>query len=417
MTAGTTTGAALPPPTTGAEDGALHSHLRPADVLRLAGVGLRARRLRVALAALGICIGIASMMSVLGITRSSQADLLAQLDRLGTNLLTVENGRTLGGEAARLPQTAPGMIARIPPVQQVAATAALPGLTVRRSDRIPASRSGGLSVRATDTNLLTALGSTVHRGTDLNAATANYPATVLGFGAAQTLGIATLDVPVQVWLGERWFRVVGILAPLPLAPEIDRAALIGFPIAQQLFGFDGSPTKIYVRTDPQQVIPVREVLNRTAFPQHPDRVQVSRPSDALAARVAVQDASTSLFLGLGAVALLVGGVGIANVMVIAILERRREIGLRRALGATRIHVATQFVAESILLATLGGTAGVLLGSIITVGYALSRQWTPVIPGPAVAGGLALAVLVGAVAGLYPAMRAASLSPTEALRTI
>ena len=123
-----------------------------------------------------------------------------------------------------------------------------------------------------------------------------------------------------------------------------------------------------------------------------------------------------VFLGLGAVALLVGGVGIANVMVISVLERRSEIGLRRALGATKGHVGVQFLAEALLLAVAGGLAGVVLGATVTAVYALGRGWSVVVPAPAMAGGLLAALAIGAVAGLYPALRAARLAPTEALRT-
>ena len=144
---------------------------------------------------------------------------------------------------------------------------------------------------------------------------------------------------------------------------------------------------------------------------------MSRPSDALEARAAAKTAFTSLFLGLGAVALLVGGVGIANVMVISVLERRSEVGLRRALGATRRHVGAQFACESLLLAAAGGVAGVALGALVTAGYAATRGWTPVVPPAALAGGVAAALAIGAVAGVYPALRAARLSPTDALRGV
>ena len=162
---------------------------------------------------------------------------------------------------------------------------------------------------------------------------------------------------------------------------------------------------------------VASVLPGTVSPEFPEEVQVSRPSDALEARAAVNDAFTALFVGLGAVALLVGGVGIANVMVISVLERRSEIGLRRALGATRRHIWSQFLTESVVLGALGGLAGVLLGVLVTVGYASTRGWEAAVPPYALVGGFAAAVLIGAVAGLYPALRAARLTPTEALRTV
>jgi putative ABC transport system permease protein len=389
------------------------SRLLPGDVLRVGGVGLRTRRLRAALSALGIAIGIAAMVAVLGISESSKSDLISTLDRLGTNLLRVSPGQTIVGDDAELPEEAGSMIGRIGPVESVSAVEQVEA-TVRRTDYIPEEETGGISVMAADTDLLTTLGATVRRGVYLDAAKARYPAVVLGSTAAERLGI---DEPgVNVWLGERWFTVVGILDPVELDPGLDSAALIGLPIAEELFGAEGSATTIYVRANPDELDDVRRVLGATANPEHPEEVDVSRPSDALEARAAAKTAFTSLFLGLGAVALLVGGVGIANVMVISVLERRSEIGLRRALGATKGHVRLQFLTESLLLAGLGGAVGVVLGTLITVVYASNRGWDTATPWYVPIGGITAALAIGAVAGLYPAMRAARLAPTEALRS-
>jgi putative ABC transport system permease protein len=388
--------------------------LRLRDLILVGAGGLVARRLRAALSALGVAIGIAAIVAVLGISASSKAGLLAQLDRLGTNLLTVAPGQTFGGDTATLPTQAVGMIRRIRPVQQAAAVAAVSDTAIYRNDHIPVAETGGLSVAAADLKLPQAVGATLAKGRWLNAATARYPATVLGAATASQLGIH--QVGSQVWLGGRWFTVVGVLDPVTLAPELDRAALVGLPAAKALFGSDGAPSTIYVRADPDQVPDTQGVLAATANPEHPNEVQVSRPSDALAAQAAAKSALNSLLLGLGGVALLVGGVGIANVMVIGVLERRSEIGLRRALGATRGHVRTQFVVEALLLALLGGAGGVVLGGLVTAGYALRQHWQVVVPLSGVAGGVAAALVLGAVAGLYPAVRAARLAPTDALRT-
>jgi putative ABC transport system permease protein len=395
------------------------STVRAADMLRTCLAGLRHRRARASLSALGIAIGIAALVAVLGITRSSQSALLAEIDQLGTNLLTVTNGQTLGGQEAELPATATAMIRRVGGVQQAAPTAILTTARVYRTDRVPAFDTGGLAARAADPSLLAVLGGTIRQGVFLNPATSRYPVTVLGYQAAQTLGIPSADAggrAYRVFIGGRLFTVAGILNPLPLAPEIDRSALVGFPVAAALLGYDGHPSRIYVRTDVAATARVAALLGPTADPQSPGGAAVSQPSAALTARLAVAATSTALFAGLGAVALLVGGIGIANVMVIAVLERRAEIGLRRALGAARRHVAAQFLTEAVLLGLLGGAAGLLAGAALTTIVARLRHWTPLIPPQAFPGGLLIAVAVAALAGLYPAVRAARLSPAEALRT-
>jgi len=390
--------------------------LSPRDVVRLGGHGLRARPLRVALSALGIAIGIAAMTAVVGISTSSRARLDRQLDALGTNLLAAGPGSTLFGAPARLPEDAVGMVERIDGVESVSAIGSIGGARVYRSDRIPVAESGGIGAYAARTNLPGTAGATVAAGTWLNEATARYPAVVLGARAADRLGIGEPGPERQIWLGGRWFTVVGILDPVPLAPELDLAALIGWPAAQSYLDFDGRPTTIYTRTDPNRVEAVRTLLARTANPAQPNEVDVSRPSDALAARAAVNVAFTGLLLGVGAVALLVGGIGVANTMVISVLERRGEIGLRRALGATRGQIRIQFLAESLLMSGLGGGAGALLGSGVTAAYASLERWPTVVPMWFVGGAVAAALLVGALAGLYPAVRAARLAPTEALAT-
>jgi putative ABC transport system permease protein len=391
------------------------SRLRAADTWPLAVLGLASRPARAALSAIGVALGIATLVAVLGISSSSRAQLVAQIDALGTNLLTVAPNQTFGGgRAVTLPPQAPAMVARIGPVLGASAIGDV-NAQVYRTDYISPANTNAITVYSAGTSLLRTLQGRLARGAFLGAATARYPAVVLGADAATALGIDRADGTVQVWLGHHWFSVVGIMRPLPLAPELDRTALIGSPVAQRLLHASAAPVQIYVRTDPASVAAVAAVLPATANPAAPQNVSVDDPITALTARADASAVFDTLFLALGAVALLVGGIGIANVMVIAVLERRGEIGLRRALGARRLHVAVQFAAEATLLAGCGGVAGAILGGFSTTVYAATRHWEAVVPVPVLLAAAGLALLVGAVAGLYPALRAARLVPAEALR--
>ncbi len=391
------------------------SQLHVTDIARTATVGMRTRRLRTVLSALGVMIGIAAMVGVLGLSESSKSELLAQLERLGTNLLTVEAGGGIGAGTGALPDEAAIMIGRIGPVESTSTISSVDA-NVYRSDLVDEGQTAGITVQAVDYTLLDSLAGTVADGKWLDTATGAYPTVVLGSVAAERLGIDEVTGTQQVWLGDRWFTVVGVLDTFELAPDLDRAAMVSLDAADTYLDHDNVPTRVLVRVAPEQIDQVTAVLAATANPEFPEEVEVARPTDALEAQEAADDTLTALFLGLGAVALLVGGVGIANVMVISVLERRGEIGLRRALGATRRNIAGQFLGEALLLATIGGIGGVLLGVGATALYSSIEGWAILVPAIAVFGGLGAALLIGGVAGLYPAIRASRLSPTEALHT-
>jgi len=371
------------------------------DLAALASVGLRTRKLRAGLSALGIAIGVAAIVAVLGLAASSQAALLAEISRLGTNLLTVANGQTFSGGPAELPVAAPGMITRLPGVTAVQDTGTVGGISVYKSPYVPAIETNGLSVDAATLGLPAVAGTGLAQGRFLDAATAREPVAVLGAGAARLMGIDRIRPGMRIWVSGQWFYVTGILGPAAYAPEIDSAVLVGFPAAEEYLHFDGHPSDIYVRTVDTQaaVTAVDNLLGAQASPENPSQVDVSRPSDALTARADAKGALDTLFLGLGAVALLVGAIGVANIMVISVLERRSEIGLRRALGATRGQVRAQFLAEAILLSLAGGVAGVAIGVAATAAYARAHGEAVVIPPQAWAGGLA--AVWAAVGGAWP----------------
>jgi putative ABC transport system permease protein len=390
--------------------------LRPADLARLATAGLRTRKLRSGLSATGIAIGVAAIVAVLGLSSSASAGLLDEISALGTNLLIVENGQNLDGQPVELPAVAPAMIGAIDGVTEVQETGTVTG-DVYSSPLIPAVDTNAIGIEAASLGLLRAVGTNVAQGSYLNAATAQEPVCVLGAAAAQRLGIDRVQAGERIWADGMWCYVAGILNPAVLAPGIDSSVLVGFPAARRYLGFDGSPSTIYVRAQTSQVDAVGNLLAGTASPGSPGEVDVSQPSAALVAQADAQGAFDGLFLGLGAVALLVGAVGVANIMIISVLERRSEIGLRRALGATKGDIRAQFLAEAVLLAFIGGAAGVGAGALATAIYACARDELVVIPPEAWAGGLAAAAVIGALAGLLPAIRAARLSPTQALWSI
>lgn len=392
------------------------SRLRIVDLLITSTVAFRTRRVRAVLSALGIAIGISALVAIVGITGSNRAALLAQIDRLGTSILTVTDAGSAQGQSSTLPSSAAAMIARIPGAQDVSPTAILPNVGVYRTDKIPATHTAGLSALTVTPTLLRTLGTTTATGTFLTAATSNYPVAVLGSSAATTLGITTLNADTRVWIGGHWFSVIGIDAPIPLAPALDRAALIGETPAASLFGYDHHASTIYIRADVSRTTAVGPLLARTAYPQEPSDVLTRQPTAALAARAAAVGASTALLIGLVAITLTVAGVGIANVMIIAVLERRHEIGIRRALGARRAHIRRQFLTEAVLLSAAGATVGAVLGTAISTTVAKSRDWPVVVPATTAVGGVSLAILVGAIAGLLPAIRAARQTPTQTLRS-
>jgi len=386
--------------------------VRVGDALAIGTYGLRSRRGRSALTAIGIAIGIAAIVAVFGISSSSRADVLAQIDELGTDLLMVRPGDDMFGERATLPVDAPAMIRRIAPVTAATAVSSFDA-DVQRNEL--ADIQNALDVLGAETDLLSTLDGTLDEGVFLDDGSSELPTVVLGSVAAERLGITSLAASPTVSIAGAPFTVVGILDPLPLHPDLDRAVMIGVGAAERFLEAEVIPTRVYLRVEPEYVEDVRAVLGRTANPAAPNEVEVSRPSDALEARARVDEGLQRLLIGLGAVALVVGGVGVANVMVISVLERRGEVGLRRALGAARHHVALQFLTESALLSTIGGVLGVGIGAAATAWYANRQGWQLDVPLEVLGLSIVVALLLGVVAGLYPAVRAARLDPATAVR--
>jgi putative ABC transport system permease protein len=394
------------------------ARLRPTDLLRIGLVGPRTRRLRSALSALGISLGIAAVVAITGISASSQAHLLDRLDRLGSNLITVSPGESYDGTKVPLPREAVTMLGNIAPVEQVSATADT-GANIYRTDLVPSNQTNSLRVLSARLDLLRTLRGQLAAGRWLDRGTERLPVVVLGATAADRLGVTRPGT--KVWLaGEdlpgAWYGVIGVLAPNELVPEIDDSVLVGAPQAVRALDGARTPSTVYLRTHPERVREVQEVAAATANPAQSSTVAVSRPSDLLKARTETNTALTGLVLTLAGVALLVGGVGIANTMVVGVMERRGEVGLRRALGARRGQITLQFLIEAVLLGLFGGLAGAAMGVVVVYGYAAVQDWPAAVPLAWVVAGPSVAVLVGTAAGLYPALRAARMSPTGALRS-
>ncbi|MDA9675166.1 ABC transporter permease [Candidatus Actinomarina] len=392
----------------------MKQRLKIKDLFFVALYGVRARRGRAALTSIGIGIGIAAIVAVTGISASGRADLLATLESLGTNLIKASPQAGFFGTQEKLPDGVVGMVERIGPVEEVTSTTQT-DLIVRRSDFISEFEGGGISTIVTSPELLQVVGGNLIEGRFIQDGLSNIPVTVLGSVTASRLGINTLETPTKILIGNEWFGVVGILDELKIHPDLDRSVFIGYGVAKTLFDIDKEPTTIYVRANPTYIEDVVEVIAPSMNPENPDQVQVSRPSDALEAQEAADAAFTNLLLGLGSVALLVGGVAIANVMVMSVLERRMEIGVRRSIGATRREIRYQFLLESIVLSGIGGLVGVVLGTGITLGYTNYTDIVFSIPVSQVLGAILLALLIGAISGVYPAIKASKIQPAEAVR--
>ena len=392
----------------------MKQRLKIKDLFFVALYGVRARRGRAALTSIGIGIGIAAIVAVTGISASGRADLLATLESLGTNLIKASPQAGFFGTQEKLPDGVVGMVERIGPVEEVTSTTQT-DLIVRRSDFISEFEGGGISTIVTSPELLQVVGGNLIEGRFIQDGLSNIPVTVLGSVTASRLGINTLDTPTKILIGNEWFGVVGIIDELKIHPDLDRSVFIGYGVAKTLFDIDKEPTTIYVRANPTYIEDVVEVIAPSMNPENPDQVQVSRPSDALEAQEAADAAFTNLLLGLGSVSLLFGGVSIANVMVMSVLERRMEIGVRRSIGATRKEIRYQFLLESIVLSGIGGLVGVVLGTGVTLGYTNYTDIVFSIPVSQVLGAILLALLIGAISGVYPAIKASKIQPAEAVR--
>lgn len=392
--------------------------MRLIDVVSQAVRGLTSRKLRTALTALGISIGIASLISIQGITEANQADARAEIDALGSDFLFITPGTGVTEEAELL-SYAPAMLdTHLSPVEYVAALYPVDA-RARRNALIPEVQTGGVTVSAVtaaDLDLLEPVNGSVAFGRFHDPTSVEVPAVVLGSLAAERLGIRHLTGHPTINISGADFSVIGVLNEFEtLNTDLNRTAIIGLTVATKLFETPDTPGAIYAQVRPELLDDVRELIPAQANPAAPGEVAVSRPTEALEIREVIDETFARILQALAIIVLAVGGIGIANIMVISVIERRGEIGLRRSLGATRKHIASQFIIESTVLSLLGGLLGVAIGVSIVVGYARYKDFEIIIPWFWLSIGVGAAFALGALAGLYPAWRASRLDPAEAVR--
>ncbi len=396
----------------------LRSKLRIVDVVSQAVRGLTSRKLRTALTALGISIGIASLIAIQGITEANQADAKAEIDALGSDFLFITPGTGVGEEAELLPYASAMLETHIDELEYVAALYPVDA-RARRNELVPEVQTGGVTVSAltaADLDLLEPVNGSVAFGRFHDTTSVEVPSVVLGSLAADRLGIRHLIGHPTINISGTDFAVIGVLNEFEiLNTDLNRTAIIGLGVADTLFETPDNPSAIYAQVPPEQLDEVRDIIPAQANPAAPGEVAVSRPTEALEIREVIDETFARILQALALIVLAVGGIGIANIMVISVIERRGEIGLRRSLGATRKHIASQFIIESTVLSLLGGLLGVAIGVSIVFGYARYKDFEAIIPWYWLSIGLAAAFGLGAFAGLYPAWRASRLDPAEAVR--
>jgi len=396
----------------------LRSRLRIVDVVLQALRGLTSRKLRTALTALGISIGIASLISIQGITEANQADARAEIDALGSDFLLITAGTGITEEAELLPYAADMLDTHIDSLEHVAALYPVDA-RARRNELIPEVQTGGVTVSAISASgldLLEPVNGSVAFGRFHDATSVEVPGVVLGSLAAERLGIQHLVGHPTINISGHQFAVIGVLDEFEtLNTDLNRTVIVGLPVAETLFETPDTPSAIYAQVPPEELDDARDLIPAQANPAAPAEVAVSRPTEALEIREVIDETFARILQALALIVLAVGGIGIANIMVISVIERRGEIGLRRSLGATRKHIASQFIIESTMLSLLGGVLGVGLGVGIVFGYARYKDFEAIIPWYWLSVGVGAAFALGALAGLYPALRASRLDPAEAVR--
>ena len=401
----------------------LRSRLTVRDLISESFAGLSARPARSALTVLGTVLGITALVATLGVSRTAGNQIVARFDSLAATEVLVEPNNLGGGGATRSSTLPWDSETRLNRLNGVLAAGTLTevdvkgALTSTTSVQDPSANTEfAIPVRAASPGLFAAVRTRLRTGRvfDLGHDVRKDRVAVIGPAVAEQLGLNRVDQQPALFVGDRLFVVIGIIDDVARQPDLLDSIIIPNGTAQREYDLV-APLLVEVDTAVGAATLISRQAPRTLDPDDPSRLRATTAGEPKRVKDEVQSDVNGLFLILGVVSLLVGAIGIANVTLVSVLERIGEIGLRRALGAGRRHIAAQFLAESTVLGLLGGAVGASLGVLVTVAISASKQWTPVMDARLPILAPFLGATVGLLAGLYPALRAASLQPVDALR--
>jgi len=387
------------------------------DLVGVAWSGLKARKIRTLMIMLGPIIGVAAMVSAVGLTESAKGALQAQLAQLGTNLVIVQAGGTFGSQNPTLPSNSVQRVENMSTVTSAAATSNLSGvIAVPVQGASTYYEAFPVPVRAADDNLPSVLQVPTIDGRWLNPTDnrLHLRSVVLGEGIAKQYGYLPGETRT-IRLNNTNFGVVGVLGPVALDPELDNAAFVTQWAAKHVLGTNGRPNQLYVRAIPGTTQQTANALPTAINLGSSTQVSTQIPTDVLQAAAQANKTLQQVALLAGLLALTVGGIGIANVMSISVIQRSSEIGIRRAVGHSRSKIGAQFLLEALFVGVLGGIIGAVVGVGVVYAVSAIAGWVVVIAYREIPIWMGLALLVAVIAGLYPSIKAARLEPLETLR--